>query len=246
MPVSLNELNAELNYLLKPEQFNDYCPNGLQVEGRKEVNKIVSGVTACRALIEAAIEAEADLILVHHGYFWKGEDQTITGLKKSRIQLLLQNDLSLSAYHLPLDAHKELGNNVQLAKILEINIESVLDFEARNPIVFSGRLNKPMSFAEFSEHVGRKLDREPLTIQGASEKIETIAWCTGAAQNFIELAVEAGVDAYLTGDSLDNSGYLEVTVSPQDLKVDYIRSWLPQDEVDGRRQGEVAYSYSVE
>ena len=108
MPVSLNELNAELNYLLKPEQFNDYCPNGLQVEGRKEVNKIVSGVTACRALIEAAIEAEADLILVHHGYFWKGEDQTITGLKKSRIQLLLQNDLSLSAYHLPLDAHKEL------------------------------------------------------------------------------------------------------------------------------------------
>ena len=122
MPVSLNELTTELNNLLKPEQFNDYCPNGLQVEGRKEVMKIVSGVTACRALIKAAVVAKADFILVHHGYFWKGEDQSITGLKKSRIQMLLQNDLSLSAYHLPLDAHKELGNNAQLATILGLNV----------------------------------------------------------------------------------------------------------------------------
>jgi dinuclear metal center YbgI/SA1388 family protein len=200
MPVSLNDLSAELNNLLKPEQFNDYCPNGLQVEGRKEVRKIVSGVTACRALIEAAVRAEADLILVHHGYFWKGEDQTITGLKKSRIQSLLQNELSLCAYHLPLDAHKELGNNVQLAKILELDIESTLDVDARNPIVFCGRLNEPMSYNDFSQHVNRKLNREPLGIQGASKKIETIAWCSGAAQNFIELAANAGVDAYLTGE----------------------------------------------
>ena len=200
MPVSLNELNTELNNLLKPEQFNDYCPNGLQVEGRKEVMKIVSGVTACRALIKAAVVAKADFILVHHGYFWKGEDQSITGLKKSRIQMLLQNDLSLSAYHLPLDAHKELGNNAQLATILGLNVESPLDSQQRNPIVFCGRLNQPMSFDNFSQHINQKLKRMPLGIKGVSEKIEKIAWCTGAAQNFIELAVAAGVDAYLTGE----------------------------------------------
>ena len=158
MPVSLNELTAELNNLLKPEQFNDYCPNGLQVEGRKEVTKIVSGVTACRALIKAAVAAKADFILVHHGYFWKGENQCITGLKKSRIQMLLQNDLSLSAYHLPLDAHAELGNNAQLAKILELNVGSPLDAEQRNPIVFCGRLNQPMSFDSFSQHINKKLN----------------------------------------------------------------------------------------
>ena len=200
MPVSLNELTAELNSLLKPEQFNDYCPNGLQVEGRKEVMKIVSGVTACRALIKAAVAAKADFILVHHGYFWKGENQCITGLKKTRIQMLLQNDLSLSAYHLPLDAHKELGNNAQLAKILELNIGSPLDAAQRNPIVFCGRLNQPMSFDSFSQHINQKLKRKPLGIKGASDKIEKIAWCTGAAQNFIELAVGVGVDAYLTGE----------------------------------------------
>ncbi|HIB20552.1 MAG TPA: Nif3-like dinuclear metal center protein, partial [Rhodospirillales bacterium] len=109
MTVSLKELEAELKLLLKPEQFNDYCPNGLQLEGRPVVRKIVSGVTACRQLIEAAAAENADLLLVHHGYFWRGEDQRITGLKKVRIEKLLENQMSLIAYHLPLDAHNELG-----------------------------------------------------------------------------------------------------------------------------------------
>ncbi|NKB34150.1 MAG: Nif3-like dinuclear metal center hexameric protein [Pseudomonadales bacterium] len=200
MPVSRNELDIELKNLLKPEQFSDYCPNGLQVEGHDQVSKIVSGVTASKALIDAAVAVSADFILVHHGYFWRGEDQTITGIKKARIQTLLNNNISLAAYHLPLDAHVELGNNAQLAKLLEFKIEAPLDANSSNPIVFAGRLNTPMSFAELGSHIGQKLDREPLGIKGVKENIETIAWCTGAAQNFIELAVAAEVDAYLTGE----------------------------------------------
>ncbi len=200
MPVSLNDLNIELKNLLKPEQFSDYCPNGLQVEGRKEVAKIVSGVTACKALIDAAIAVDADLILVHHGYFWRGEDQTITGLKRARIQALLDHDISLAAFHLPLDAHVELGNNAQLAKLLGFAVDEPLDRNASNPIVFSGRPSIAMSYEEMCKHLEEKLGREPLGIKGSKTKIATIAWCTGAAQNFIELAANAGVDAYLTGE----------------------------------------------
>ena len=199
MPVSLKELDIELKNLLKPEQFSDYCPNGLQVEGVENVGKIVSGVTACKELIDAAVSVKAHLILVHHGYFWRGEDQVITGLKKSRIKSLLNNNISLVAFHLPLDAHVELGNNAQLAKVLDFEIGAFLD-DSNNPIVFSGRLKQAMNFEELSSHVANKLEREPLAIKGSQENIETIAWCTGAAQGFIELAVEAGVDAYLTGE----------------------------------------------
>ena len=199
MPVSLKELDIELKNLLKPEQFSDYCPNGLQVEGVGSVGKIVSGVTACKALIDAAVSVKAHLILVHHGYFWRGEDQTITGLKKARIESLLNSNISLAAFHLPLDAHIELGNNAQLAKVLDFEIGTSLD-DSNNPIVFSGRLKQAMNFEELSSHVANKLEREPLGVKGKKESIETIAWCTGAAQGFIELAVEAGVDAYLTGE----------------------------------------------
>ena len=199
MPVSLKELDIELKNLLKPEQFSDYCPNGLQVEGIGNVGKIVSGVTACKELIDAAVSVKAHLILVHHGYFWRGEDQVITGLKKSRIESLLNNNISLVAFHLPLDAHVELGNNAQLAKVLDFEIGAFLD-DSNNPIVFSGRLKHAMNFEELTLHVASKLEREPLAIRGKKENIETIAWCTGAAQGFIELAIEAGVDAYLTGE----------------------------------------------
>ncbi|MDD9891327.1 MAG: Nif3-like dinuclear metal center hexameric protein [Gammaproteobacteria bacterium] len=200
MPVSLNELDIELKKLLKPEQFSDYCPNGLQVEGRSEVRKIVSGVTACQALIDEAVAAQADLILVHHGYFWRGEDQTITGMKRKRIQTLLDNNISLAAFHLPLDAHVELGNNAQLAKLLGFIIDEPLDRHVSNPIVFSGRTSTGMSHEAMCQLLEEKLDRKPLGIKGNKEKIESIAWCTGAAQNFIEMAVNAGVDAYLTGE----------------------------------------------
>ena len=174
MPVKLKDIDESLRKLLKPDEFSDYCPNGIQIEGKDEIKKIISGVTACRSLIEAAIDKNADLILVHHGYFWKGEKETITGLKKARIQLLLRHDISLCAYHLPLDAHPELGNNAQLAK--------------------------PQSFENFQKFLTTKLKQKPLSIEGCSKEIKLVAWCSGAAQEFIALAAESGVDAYITGE----------------------------------------------
>ena len=200
MTVSLKELESKLLQLLKPEQFSDYCPNGLQVQGRSQIQKIVTGVTACQALIDAAALQNADAILVHHGYFWRGEDQSITGLKKARIGKLLEHDINLLAYHLPLDVHSELGNNVQLAKLLEIDIEGDIYKQNNHGLVLEGRLNQTRSFEEFSDFVSRRLNRLCFAVQGGSKEINSIAWCTGAAQNYIEMAVDAGVDAYLTGE----------------------------------------------
>jgi dinuclear metal center YbgI/SA1388 family protein len=200
MTVSLKEFESKLSQLLKPEQFNDYCPNGLQVQGRSQIQKIVTGVTACQALIDAAALQNADTILVHHGYFWRGEDQSITGLKKARIGKLLEHDINLFAYHLPLDVHSELGNNVQLAKLLEIDIEGDIYKQNNHSLVLEGRLKQTRNFEEFSDFVSRCLNRPCFAVQGGSKEINSIAWCTGAAQNYIEMAVAAGVDAYLTGE----------------------------------------------
>jgi len=200
MPVRLKDIDETLRELLKPDEFSDYCPNGIQIEGKDEIKKIVTGVTACRALVEAAIKEKADLILVHHGYFWRGEEPTITGLKKARIQLLLRHDISLCAYHLPLDAHPELGNNAQLAKVLGINQRAPLDSARKHPIVFSGDLSVPHSFKNFETFLEAKLERKPMSIKGSSKEIKVVAWCSGAAQEFIGLAAESGADAYLTGE----------------------------------------------
>lgn len=200
MPVSLKELELELKQVLRPEQFKDYCPNGLQVEGRKQVSKLVTGVTACQGLIDAAIEAGADALLVHHGYFWRGEDQSISGIKKSRIEALLKHDLSLLAYHLPLDVHREFGNNAQLAKVLGIEIDGELGKQNNHPIGLTGTIDQGADFESLRTLIAEKLERQPLAIEGSSKTIRTVAWCTGAAQNYIELAVAAGVDAYITGE----------------------------------------------
>ena len=200
MSVSLKELELELKQVLRPEQFKDYCPNGLQVEGKKEISKLVTGVTACQELIEAAVEAGADALLVHHGYFWRGEDQSISGIKKSRIETLLKHDVSLLAYHLPLDVHKDFGNNVQLAEVLGFSIEGELGKQNNHPIGLTGSLNQDLDFSSLRTLIGDKLERQPLGIEGKSKRIKTVAWCTGAAQNYIELAVAANVDAYITGE----------------------------------------------
>ena len=200
MPVRLKDIDTTLRKLLKPEEFDDYCPNGIQVEGKEKIQKIVTGVTASRALIEAAIVKEADLILVHHGYFWKGEEVTITGLKKVRIQLLLSKNISLFAYHLPLDAHPRLGNNAQLAKILGIIQQAPLDAAKKHPLVLSGNLSEPQSFNQFEAFLESKLGQKPISIEGRSKNIKSIVWCSGAAQGFIEQAVGFGADAYLTGE----------------------------------------------
>ena len=200
MPVSLKELELELKKVLRPEQFKDYCPNGLQVEGRKEISKLVTGVTACQELITAAAEAGADALLVHHGYFWRGEDQSISGIKKVRIEALLKHELSLLAYHLPLDVHQEFGNNVQLGKVLGIEINGELGKQNNHPIGLTGTIDQGTDFETLKALIADKLDRQPLAIEGKSKTIKSIAWCTGAAQNYIGLAIAAGADAYITGE----------------------------------------------
>jgi len=208
MSTSLKDLEAELKILLRPEQFNDYCPNGLQVEGRKDVSKIVSGVTACRELIDAAEENGADVLLVHHGYFWRGEDQTITGLKKARIESLVNSGISLLAYHLPLDVHQQLGNNAQLGKLLGIDISGELGKRNNHPMGLSGEFSEPVSCQALQKLLSEKLGREPLVVPGKSEQIETVAWCTGAAQDYIQLAIDAGMDAYITGEVSESTFHM--------------------------------------
>lgn len=200
MPVNLKDLDETLKTLLKPELFNDYCPNGIQVEGKEVVGKIVTGVTASKALIEAAINENADLVLVHHGYFWKGENPSITGLKKVRLKLLLEKNISLCAYHLPLDAHPELGNNAQLARVLSLSTQTIQSTSEGHPIIYMGSLERAMDFDNFTAHIESKLNRKPLSVKGDNKLIKTLAWCTGAAQGLIEHAIDAGVDAYITGE----------------------------------------------
>jgi len=196
MPVSRQQIESALSSLLEPERFRDYCPNGLQVEGVERVSKLVSGVTASQALIDAAIDSGADSILVHHGYFWKGEDQAVVGMKRRRLATLLAADVNLFAYHLPLDAHAELGNNAQLARVLDFEIKSV----AGDPgLVYIGTCS-PVGHDGMLHHLQDRLNRKPLGIAGASEQIERVAWCTGAAQGYIETALLAGADAFITGE----------------------------------------------
>ncbi len=186
---------AKLNEWLQPENFQDYCPNGLQVEGKSDVNTIVTGVTASRALIEAAIAANADILIVHHGYFWKGEDHSIRGMKRERLKRLLDNDINLVAYHLPLDDHSEYGNNRQLADILGIEKPRPL-----NGLVWEGELHEAMSPEKFGLQIARALHRDPLRVGDGKAEIKRVGWCTGAAQGFINTAIDAGLDAYISGE----------------------------------------------
>jgi dinuclear metal center YbgI/SA1388 family protein len=195
--MELNLLVAELANFLQVGKFQDYCPNGLQVEGRPQVRRIVSGVTASQALIEAAIEADADAVLVHHGYFWRGEAPEVTGLKRNRLKRLLTYDLSLLAYHLPLDAHAEVGNNVQLGKVLEWPIVRYLDDKNMLPVA---EFPQPMALSQVGDHVSRKLGRSAQMLGNPQKPVQTVAWCTGAAQSYIQQAVNAGVDLFVSGE----------------------------------------------
>lgn len=200
MSVTLSQLSATLDALLRPDDFRDYCPNGLQVEGRSRISKLVTGVTASLALIEAAAAAGADAILVHHGYFWQGETPTITGIRQKRIKALLAHDISLLAYHLPLDAHPELGNNARLGQVLDFVTEGDMEPRFRSKVGVWGQLKTPMEGAGLASLIEQRLGREPLHIPGSAQPIRSIAWCTGGAQNAIEKAWQCGVDAYLTGE----------------------------------------------
>jgi dinuclear metal center YbgI/SA1388 family protein len=195
--MNINALNNYLNVLLQPERFSDYCPNGLQVEGKREINTIVTGVTASMALLEAALQANADAVLVHHGYFWRGEALPITGIKRRRIQFLLQHEINLLAYHLPLDAHAELGNNVMLAKRLGLNI---MGKTGEKEMLLLTELSAPQSLQAFAKSIETKLHRMPQVIGDLAKPVKTVALCTGAAQGYIEQAVAANVDVYMSGE----------------------------------------------
>ncbi|MDR4516586.1 MAG: Nif3-like dinuclear metal center hexameric protein [Nitrosomonas sp.] len=192
-----NELENYLNQLLDITRFRDYCPNGLQVEGREAIHKIVTGVTASLQLLDAAAANNADAVLVHHGYFWRGEDARITGMKSRRIATLIKNNINLFAYHLPLDIHMELGNNAQLAKRLDF-IET--ERFGEQDIAVLGKLTESMTLNALSEKISRALSRKPLVIGNPEQSILQVAWCTGAAQGYFDAAIAQGVDAYITGE----------------------------------------------
>lgn len=192
-----DELARYLDQLLDVSRVRDYCPNGLQVEGRAEIHNLVSGVTASLALIEAARDAGADAILVHHGYFWRGEDQRLVGTRKRRIELLLRADLNLYAYHLPLDLHPELGNNAQLAKRLGLVEEGRA---GEQDLVCYGTLATPSTLGEFAQQLQVTLGRAPLVIGDAQRPVQRAAWCTGGAQNYFDSALALDVDVYITGE----------------------------------------------
>lgn len=204
MAIALSTLVEEAQRYLNAERISDYCPNGLQVEGRPQVRRIVSGVTASQALLDAALEAEADVLLVHHGYFWKGENPCVTGMKQRRLKTLLVNDMSLLAYHLPLDVHPEVGNNVQLARQLGITIEGPLEPENPRTVGLVGSLSEPVSPRDFALRVQQVLGREPLLVEGP-QMIRRIGWCTGGGQGYIDQAIAAGVDLYLTGEASEQT-----------------------------------------
>lgn len=201
---SLLELTQYIDTFLAIQHFKDYSPNGLQVEGKDKVNKIVTGVTASQALLDVACSKNADAILVHHGYFWANEDARVVGMKRSRLATLLQNNISLLAYHLPLDAHAEVGNNVQLAKLLDIEIEGALGGDDRSAFGNYGHLAKAMSAEKFKQFIDIKLSRSCTHLYPANNsehsKISSVAWCTGAGQNFIQLAAQQKFDAYISGE----------------------------------------------
>ena len=217
MSADIQTLLAGLEMLLSPEQFNDYCPNGLQVEGRRTIKKLVCGVTANQQLIDRAVDAQADAVLVHHGFFWKGEDPCLRGMKYRRIQALIKHDINLIAYHLPLDAHPRYGNNAQLAERLGITVTGGL--EADNPCSVGnvGRLADVVSAERFCQQIAKVLDREPLLVTAGDHLIETVAWCTGAAQGYIDRAAMVGVDAYLSGEISESTVH-----SARELGVHYI------------------------
>ncbi len=190
------ELENLINEKLNSAAFSDYAPNGLQVEGRTDIRKIITGVTASQALINEAIRQQADAIIVHHGYFWKGESPVIRGMKRNRLKALLANDINLFGWHLPLDAHPELGNNAQLGGLLGAAIQGEIE-----PLVPWGELGMSVTGPELASWIEARLGRKPLWCGDTGpEKIQRIAWCTGGGQHFIDAAARFGVDAFITGE----------------------------------------------
>lgn len=204
----VSALTQYVNQLLVIEKYQDYAPNGLQVEGRNEVTRIASAVTADLNSIESAIAWGADALLVHHGYFWKGEPSNVVGMKKNRLRALLSNDINLLAYHLPLDCHKSLGNNAQLARILDIHVTHVHPVGNNPDLLWQGELSREVSVDDFYQLLECKLDSKIIHCgHDDSKSIKRLAWCSGGAQDFVEQASGLSVDAYLSGEISERTFY---------------------------------------
>ncbi|MFT4020136.1 MAG: Nif3-like dinuclear metal center hexameric protein [Acinetobacter sp.] len=204
---TLAQITQWCDNTLESKDFKDYAPNGLQIEGKTEVKKILCAVTASLDAIDACIEHEADLLLVHHGYFWKGEAYPIVGMRGERIKRLIQHDISLVAYHLPLDAHPILGNNAAIAELLKLNNVEPLDASERHPIGNIGYLDHPMDATEFKQRLEQTFNQTILHLPTSSQKIQKIGFCTGAAQDFIAQAANQHCDAYISGEVSERTFY---------------------------------------
>ncbi|MDR5868382.1 Nif3-like dinuclear metal center hexameric protein [Halomonas koreensis] len=203
------ELVAACDRLLTPERFKDYTLNGLQVEGRERVARVMTGVTACQALLDEAVAWGADLLLVHHGYFWKNEPVAVTGMKRRRLATLLRHDIGLLAYHLPLDAHAELGNNATLGERLGLAPTGCADGELGEGLVWLGTPEAPLSAGDLAQRLAARLEREPLLVEApAAGEIRRVAWCTGGAQDMIAQAAAAGADAFISGEISERTTHL--------------------------------------
>lgn len=203
--MNIKELIDYTGQILEVERFRDYCPNGLQVEGRQEVRSIVTGVTASMALLEAAREAGADMVLVHHGYFWRNEDPRVVGIKHKRLRFLLAHEINLAAYHLPLDAHPELGNNAQMARLLGLNVEGMVGEQS---LVWHGSLSETVTLAGFQQRLAEALQRQPQIVGELERPVRRVAWCTGAAQQYMETAIALGVDVFVSGEISEQTVHL--------------------------------------
>ncbi|CAL4322821.1 Nif3-like dinuclear metal center hexameric protein [Buchnera aphidicola] len=217
-------LEKIINQKLLSDQYNDIVPNGLQIEGEKKINKIITGVTACQDLLDKAVLYKANTIIVHHGYFWKNESQYIHNMKRNRLKTILSNNINLYSWHLPLDAHPQLGNNVQIAKKLDISIKGNI-----TPYVFWGILKEHINIFDFSKKIEEKFKRKPTYIcKNTSKNISRLAWCSGKGQNFIKQAYDFGVDTFLTGEISE-----ETTHIAKELGINFFSMGHHATEKDG-------------
>jgi dinuclear metal center YbgI/SA1388 family protein len=198
MSLMRRELENYIGQLLSVDRFRDYSPNGLQIEGCNTIRRIVTGVTASQALIDAAIAQRADALIVHHGFFWKNENPCLTHTKKARIAKLLANDVNLLAYHLPLDAHSEFGNNAQLALRLGI---TPTGRHGEQDMVWLGELPQALPLAVFGAEIGKALNRTPLLLGDTQRPVRKVAWCSGGAQSYFHDVAMLDVDCFITGEA---------------------------------------------
>lgn len=205
--ISHNKLTEYLDKLLDSKNFNDYAPNGLQIEGRETIKQICTAVTASAEVIQEAIALKADALLVHHGYFWRGEAPQIVGIKRKRIAELLSNNINLFAYHLPLDCHPKLGNNACLANLLALDVVEMHSVEGNANLLWSGSWNEPKTVTEFVDSLEKNFLQKPLHIASSQQTIKRLAWCSGAAQGLLEKAHILGVDAYISGEVSERTFY---------------------------------------